>query len=165
MRPLGIRSAETFAWLAPRAYDARAQTAHLAQPAFHGPRADLPGIGIGDSALILTLQHVAFDAIALLQRVPGAASQYMPHLRRTGEMPDAAPACPPRNGGRQLVHDRAQHRHHLITLQAGGKQADAAGNIEPDAARGHHPAGRRIGGRDRPASSLGEEVPSFQGHP
>ena len=52
---------------------ARAETAHLPQPAFHGPRADLPGIGVGDSALILTAQHVTFDAIAVLQRVPGAA--------------------------------------------------------------------------------------------
>ena len=27
-------------------------------------------------------------------------------------MPDASPACPPGNGGRQLVHQRAQHRHY-----------------------------------------------------
>ena len=58
------------------------------------------------------------------------------------------PPRPPRNGGRQLVHQRAKHRHHFGTLQAGGKQADAAGDIESDAARGNHPAGCRVGGHD-----------------
>ena len=59
---------------------ARAETAHLTQPTVHGPHADLPGIGIGDSALIFTAQHVAVDAIAVFQRVPGAACQHVPQL-------------------------------------------------------------------------------------
>jgi len=56
------------------------KAAHLAQPSFHGPRADLPGVGVCDSALILTAQQVAFDAIAALQRVTSVASQHVPHL-------------------------------------------------------------------------------------
>jgi hypothetical protein len=34
-----------------------------------------------------------------------------------------------------LVHERAKHGHDLVALQAGSEQADAAGDIEPDAAR------------------------------
>ena len=138
---------------------ARAKAAHLAQPPFHGPRADLPGVGVGDSALILAAQQVAFDAVAVFQRVAGAASQHVPHLPGAGEMPDASPARPPRNSGRQLVHQRAQHRHYFVTLQAGSKQADTAGDIESNPARGDHPAGRRIGGRD-PADR--EPIPQVQ---
>ena len=73
---------------------ARAETAHLAQPPFYGARADLPGVGVGDSALILTAQQVAFDAVAVFQRVPSAASQHVLHLPGAGKVPDASPARP-----------------------------------------------------------------------
>lgn len=56
---------------------ARAEATHLVQAPVDGPGADLIGIGVGDGALILAAQQVAFDAVALLHRPrPGPGSAH-----------------------------------------------------------------------------------------
>jgi hypothetical protein len=127
---------------------ARAQAAHLAQPPVHRPRADLPGIGLGDSAPVLTACQVTLAAITLVERVAGATGQHVPHVPGAGQLPDAAGARPSRDSGSQPVHEGAEDGHDLAAAQIGGEEADAAGDVEADPAGRDHSTGRRVGGRD-----------------
>jgi len=78
------------------------------QAAVHGPAAALGQVGAGDSAMVLTPVQATLAAVAVRHGVGGPAQQQLLQL-----LP-------------------AEHRGQLAGAEAGGQQADAAGDVEPD---------------------------------
>ena len=105
---------------------AGAEAADLVQPAVDGTMADLRRVGVADCAMVLAPLQVTPGAVAMQDRVEGAAKQHLPHLRPAGKPPHASASGATRDGRGEPVHYPAKDGGELIPAEAGGKQAHAA---------------------------------------
>jgi len=126
-----------------------AQGAHLGAATLEGAVGEGSRIGVVDGAAVLAAGEVEVGAVAAGDGVDRAAEQDGPQVRGRG-VPDPAGAGAPRHQPGEGGHDRGQVRPEVGLAERRREQADAAGDVEADAARRDHPAGRRIGGRDAP---------------
>lgn len=83
-------------------------------------------VGVAYGALILASVEVPAGAVALLDRVGGAAEQHLLQFLPSVQPPDAASPDAPGDRGGKAVHDPFPDRRELSGVQIGGEQADAA---------------------------------------
>jgi hypothetical protein len=111
-----------------------AQAADLVQAAVDGPATDLGRVGTADNAVVLAPVQVTLAAVAVRHRVGGPAQQQLFQLAPAGQLPHPAAPGAARDRGGELIHHPAEHRGQLAAAEVRGEQADAAGDVETDAA-------------------------------